>query len=59
MDEQDVCEITVSVERYDKAIDQSLDKNEIEGTYSNTQDIDANFKRGDDHIQASIADITG
>ena len=32
-DDRDVCEITMSAEKYDKVIDQSLDENNIEDSY--------------------------
>ena len=33
LDDQDVCNITVSNERYDEAIEQALNDNEIEDGY--------------------------
>ena len=56
-DDRDVYEITVSSGRYDEAIDQALDDNKIEDSYSNPQEGDAEFNRYDDPIQASIADL--
>ena len=62
-DDQDVCEITVSDEQYDEAIDQSLDDSDvnfyiIEYKYSNLQEGDADFNRDYDPIQDSISGLT-
>ena len=57
-DDQYFCKIIVSAERYDEAIDQALDDNDIEYEYSNPQYGDADFDRYNEPIQASIADLT-
>ena len=61
-DDQTVCEITVSTERYDETTDQALDDTVVkfytmEYQYSNTQEGDYEFNRDDDPIQDSIDDI--
>ena len=49
----------MSVEQYDESINQSLDDNKIEDSYSNPQEGDANCNRYYYPIQSSIVDITG
>ena len=49
-DDQYFCKIIVSAERYDEAIYQSLDENDIEDEYSNSQEGDSDFNRYDNPI---------
>ena len=62
-DDQNVCEITVSTERYDETTDQALDDTVVkfytmEYQYSNTQEGDYDFNRDDKPIQSSISNLT-
>ena len=56
--DQYVFDITIPAEQYYEATDQALDDKDIEDSYSNTQEVDANFNRKEDPIQVSIADMT-